>query len=445
VDTGIVVRADEGVSIDAAPPLEEVRHEAIKVQEIVLEHISVDKDEEVAVPRALQGRAAGIQMNDVVVTGYGTSRRGVSSITVSNRSQLIIVDGKIATILPPQQQIESMEVLEPKVGIALYGSRAMNGVLLVTTKGAKEREEPEIKLEEKASSAAYLKEISKTPRNQQYQAYLELREKNLLNPTFYYDVANFFLKHDKALGLQILTNIGELDFQNHELLKLLGYKLKELGELDHQQYVFRKVLQWRPQEPQSYRDYALALAEKGKYQAALDTLWLALTKDYNSDVLDNYGGIEETIVMEMNHLISKYKAHLNSSAINKKLVRAMPVDIRVVLNWNMNDTDMDLWVTEPAGEKCFYSHRETGMGGRISEDFTQGYGPEQLLLKKAPKGKYKIQVHYYGESGVKIAGKTTLLVEVFTNYGRSTEQQNVITLQLEGEEREGVYVGEFVF
>jgi uncharacterized protein YfaP (DUF2135 family) len=85
------------------------------------------------------------------------------------------------------------------------------------------------------------------------------------------------------------------------------------------------------------------------------------------------------------------------------------------------------------------------MGGHLSEDFTDGYGPEQFLLKKAAKGKYKIQVHYYGERGVKVAGKTTLLVEVFTNYGRSTEQRKVITLQLEGEEREGVYVGEFVF
>lgn len=123
----------------------------------------------------------------------------------------------------------------------------------------------------------------------------------------------------------------------------------------------------------------------------------------------------------------------------------MPVDIRVVMNWNMNDTDMDLWVTDPNGEKCYFKHTLTSIGGRISEDFTQGYGPEQFLLKKAIKGKYKIQVHYYGESGVKIAGKTTMLVEIFTNYGRHNEQRKLITLQLEEEEKEGIYVGEFVF
>lgn len=443
--------AQEGISDDAAspplPPPPPAQQEVQRIEETKFTPPRLLKDEEASVSM-LQGSVAGVQVDQVVVTGYSTRRRGLTSNmsnTSNNRNQLIIVDGQVATSLPPQEQIKNIEALEPKAGTALYGSTAMNGVLLVTTKGAKERDEPQINLEERASSAVYLNVLSKTPREQQYKTYLEFRDKNLLNPTFYYDMATFFLKQDKALGLQILTNLGELDFQNHELLKLLGFKLKELGELDIQQYVFRKILLWRPQEPQSYRDYAMALAEKGKYQAALDTLYLALTKDYNSDVMNNYEGIEETIVTEINHLISKYKSILNTSAINSKLVHSMPVDIRVLLNWNMNDTDIDLWVTDPTGEKCFYSHKETRMGGHLSEDFTEGYGPEQFLLKKAAKGKYKIQVHYYGERGVKVAGKTTLLVEVFTNYGRSTEQRKVITLQLEGEEREGVYVGEFVF
>ena len=74
-----------------------------------------------------------------------------------------------------------------------------------------------------------------------------------------------------------------------------------------------------------------------------------------------------------------------------------------------------------------------------------GYGPEQFLLKKAVKGKYKIEVHYYGDESVKIAGQTTLMAEIFTNYGRPNQQRKIITLQLDKEEKEGVYVGEFVF
>jgi hypothetical protein len=397
----------------------------------------------------LQGRVAGVQaqsnaLQEVVVRGYSTSVSTIRQNGSGAGNQLIIVDGSPATIMPPREMIEQVETLTPSAGVALYGSRAMNGVVIVTTKGAKTKQ-PQINIEEKISSASYLKELSKTLKEKQFETYLQLRDKNLLNPTFYYDVANFFFKQDKALGLQILTNLADLDYQNHELHKLFAFKLKQWGQYDLQTYILKKVLLWRPQEPQSYRDYALALIDAGKYQYALDTLYLALTKDYNSDVMDNYEGIEETIVTEMAHLISRSSNKLNTTAIDNRLLRTMPVDIRVVMNWNMNDTDMDLWVTDPNGEKCYYEHILTRIGGRISEDFTQGYGPEQFLLKKAVKGKYKIHVHYYGESGVKIAGKTTLLVEIFTNYGSPNEQRKLISLQLEDEEKEGIYVGEFVF
>ena len=201
----------------------------------------------------------------------------------------------------------------------------------------------------------------------------------------------------------------------------------------------------RPQEPQSYRDYALALADRGNYQAALDTLYLALTKEYDEDIMSNYEGIEESIIMEMNNLVSRSNVELMTSHIPRKLLRRMPVDIRVVVNWNMNDTDLDLWITDPTGEKCSYENDETKIGGLMSEDFMSGYGPEQFLLKKAVKGKYKIEVHYYGDESVKIAGQTTLMAEIFTNYGRPNQQRKIITLQLDKEEKEGVYVGEFVF
>lgn len=253
------------------------------------------RDEEVIMDiqmvEVLEGRVAGVQsqsnsLQEVLVTAYSTP----VSTSRQNRSgtgnPLIIVDGSPSTIMPAREMIEQVETLTPGAGVALYGSRAINGVLIVTTKEAKTKQ-PQINIEQKVSSASYLKELSKTTKEKQFETYLQLRDKNLLNPTFYYDVANFFFKQDKTLGLQILTNLGDLDFENHELHKLFAFKLKEWRQYDLQTYVLKKVLLWRPQEPQSYRDYALALVDAGKYQNALDTLYLALTKDYNSDIMNN--------------------------------------------------------------------------------------------------------------------------------------------------------------
>ena len=42
-------------------------------------------------------------------------------------------------------------------------------------------------------------------------------------------------------------------------------------------------------------------------------------------------------------------------------------------NWNKDNTDIDLWVTDPNGEKCMYNHKSTEIGGRLSDDFTGGF------------------------------------------------------------------------
>jgi len=291
----------------------------------------------------------------------------------------------------------------------------------------------------------YLEELKKVNKEDRYKKYLEIRKTNNL-PTFYSDIATQFFKDgDTATGYKILSNIAELNLDDHELYKMLGYRLKTIGRFDDEMMAFKKVMKLRPQDPQSYRDYALALADAGKYQQALDTLYLALTKDYDQQLKNLYPGIEEIIVTEINELIAQHGEVLNISKINKSLIKEMPVDVRVVLNWNMNATDIDLWVIDPNYEKCFYSHTLTAIGGRISRDFTQGYGPEQFMLKKAMKGKYTVKLNYYGDSQQKIAGPTTVMAEIFTNYGSRFEQRKMITLQMEKGENGEVLVGEFSF
>jgi uncharacterized protein YfaP (DUF2135 family) len=107
------------------------------------------------------------------------------------------------------------------------------------------------------------------------------------------------------------------------------------------------------------------------------------------------------------------------------------MDIRVVLNWDADNTDVDLWVTEPNDEKCMYSYKLTSNGGRISNDFTQGYGPEEYLIRKAPKGTYRIQAHYYGNHRPTLSGKAILTVQLFKNYGTPYEVKSEFTRRLQ--------------
>lgn len=105
----------------------------------VVDRETISNQQIISVGRALQGTTPGVN----VITGTGqpgenpTIRiRGVSSINAS-ADPLIVLDGvvfngNLSSISPGE--IESINVLKDASASALYGSRAANGVLLITTR-----------------------------------------------------------------------------------------------------------------------------------------------------------------------------------------------------------------------------------------------------------------------------------------------------------------------
>jgi uncharacterized protein YfaP (DUF2135 family) len=127
-----------------------------------------------------------------------------------------------------------------------------------------------------------------------------------------------------------------------------------------------------------------------------------------------------------------------------RLKKPLDLDVRILLTWDADLTDMDLHVVEPSGERAFFSHNLTTIGGLVSRDFTQGYGPEEYCLKKAMPGTYKIEVNYYGSQAVQLTGPVTVQAEVITHFGRPNEMRRSVTLRLEGKQ-DTVPVGEVEF
>ena len=72
-------------------------------------------------------------------------------------------------------------------------------------------------------------------------------------------------------------------------------------------------------------------------------------------------------------------------------------EVTVRLDWSQHsgNTDIDLHVIDPNGERiCFYNMNSTS-GGYLDRDDTHGPGPEHIHWSNAPAGTYKIYVHYY--------------------------------------------------
>ena len=71
--------------------------------------------------------------------------------------------------------------------------------------------------------------------------------------------------------------------------------------------------------------------------------------------------------------------------------------ITIRLDWNKHssNTDIDLHVVDPSGEKIYYSHMSSASGGYLDRDDVIGPGPEHVRWSDAPAGLYKIYVHYF--------------------------------------------------
>ncbi|MCK5688677.1 DUF2135 domain-containing protein, partial [Myxococcota bacterium] len=298
-----------------------------------------------------------------------------------------------------------------------------------------------IELKKWEPDTPYLRKMKAAKKDEAYNIYLSEKGGYGSSPAFYLDCADFFYtaKMDK-IALRVLSTVAELKLEDAALIRVLAHRLAQLEHYEESRLLFEQVLQWRPEEPQSWRDLALVLDKSGKYERAMELLAHVVMKRW-----DRFNEIELIALMELNNIIPRAKkAGITHFPIDKRLIALLDVDIRISLSWDADLTDIDMWVIEPSGEKAYYGHRNTRIGGLVSRDFTQGYGPEEYLIHRAMKGTYKVQTNYFGSGAQTLTGAVTLQLELFTNYGRPNEQRQAITLRL-SENKETITVGELKF
>jgi len=101
------------------------------------------------IEQALQGKVAGVYVAPSSgEPGAGAVIRIRGTGTMNNANPLYVIDGMItndAGFINPQD-VESVEVLKDASAAAIYGSRGANGVIIITTKGGKKKQEGSLSL-----------------------------------------------------------------------------------------------------------------------------------------------------------------------------------------------------------------------------------------------------------------------------------------------------------
>jgi Ca-activated chloride channel homolog len=330
-------------------------------------------------------------------------------------------------------------------------ARTLNAVALLAPGIVREREQDgeteqandvraaTIRLQPWEPESPYARRLRDAAADQLYALYLDERDSHAASTAFYLDVADLLLQRGRRdEALRVLSNLAELELENRHVLRVLGYRLMQAKAYVLAMQVFRQVLEMADEEPQSHRDLALALAAAGDRQQAIRHLYDVVAGQWDG----RFAEVELVSLNELNQIVASSPTSLDTGFIDRRLLRNMPLDLRVVLSWDSDNSDMDLWVTDPNGEKCYYSNKLTYQGGLISDDFTGGYGPEEFVLRNAKPGKYKVQANYFGERQQVVTGATTLSLKFSTGWGTEHQRDQAVTLRLSGKD-ETVLVGEF--
>ena len=287
----------------------------------------------------------------------------------------------------------------------------------------------------------YLKALRKS--KDAYATYLELRAEHASSPSFFLDVADYLREEARqpALALRVLSNLAEVGDENTALLRVLGYRLSQWDRHDLAIRPFEDALAQRPEEPQSHRDLALALSRMDQPDTARAAalLWKVATGTWSPRFPD----IDLIALHELTALLAAHPStDISALGIPPELRVPVNVGLRVVLGWDADNTDIDLWVIDPAGEKVYYSQPRSKSGGHISRDFTGGYGPEVFTIARPLPGTYRVLTHYYGDRSQSITGPVSVQLEFQTAFGSAEPARAATTRRLESA-REQIEVGSF--
>jgi len=241
---------------------------------------------------------------------------------------------------------------------------------------------------------------------------------------------------NKADGLKLLSSVVERNASDIQAIRDIAMVATDWGMGDQAYYMMRRIIDWRQGEAIAYQTAADALAKSNNVDMALIYYYICLNSDWDS----KYGDFEMIVALQclkfIKQITSNTKYTLNEHT--KRFIKEFQTeveetlesdkmlinesDIVIVVNWNIDNTDIDLHVIEPTGEECFFGNKNTEIGGRLTKDVTNGYGPEMYVLEKAVPGIYKVSLNYFRSTQTRTASKAKVYIDVYRNWGRKNEK-----------------------
>ena len=244
-------------------------------------------------------------------------------------------------------------------------------------------------------------------------------------------------------SIKVYSSLIERNPGDVTIARDVAFTAMELKRPAQAYHLLRSVVRARPFQGSVYPAIGQCLADLDQPDMAIVYYEVALAGEFQRQG----SRFREIVSVDYMHLLREIVAGRTKSSVTdfakarlETLSKKMPfttADVLVTMMWNQDQTDVDLHVTEPSGEECFYSHNKTKSGGQITDDITTGFGPEMYFNQDAPRGKYKIAAKFFGSGQSRSTLKNKVYLTVFNGFGTDQEKVTRKTIQLKdaGEHR----------
>jgi hypothetical protein len=244
-----------------------------------------------------------------------------------------------------------------------------------------------------------------------------------------------------ADAFALISTAAESNRDDITLLRDIAFHLEQWQLQGKAFQLLSQLVRDRPAEPATWGMLCANLQKIDRpelalifYDIAFHTRWDARFKGFDLTLALDYFRLVQNLSKQLHgaeaqRYLAARKVELAAFLAEYNMTDP-EADIVVVITWNTDNTDVDLHVREPSGEECFYGHPRTKQGGLLSNDATQGFGPELYLLRKAETGRYHIDVNYFASSNVQTSASSKILVRAYKNWGRSNETHSDQVIEL---------------
>ena len=369
-------------------------------------------------------------------TAEAAAKKQAARIARSNNPPAVVMYAPPAPPPPPPPPAPAPEP----------GEAAPAGADIVVTSSRVQPSAPAVSIEAWQPDREYLRAFDAAPARFD-ERFAEAESEAGGVPAFYLDSAEWLRRHGRTMdAVQVVLSALELPAANATTLGIVADRLERYGAIDRAIELRERQAALEPDRPQPRRLLALALSTRAATRPATALADLAravaLLREVAVMPLDQrWDGIDLVALMEANALLPRLKRLGGSSPLEPALTALLDTDIRVVVDWTTDATDLDLWVDEPGGERAIYNHPRTATGGHLSNDMTAGFGPEEYFLHRAPAGEYVVRANVYNADRLDPNGLSLLTAHLFRDFGRATQQVEAVDIELKRDEHGEKMIG----